>query len=165
MKVKKITGKVLSTFSVFLIIILIIVCIPLSVPMLFGCQIYRVVSGSMEPAISENSVVYARPVDAGTLQEGDVIVFYADEQAQMVTTHRIVRNDTKQKQLETKGDANAESDMHEVPYAQVQGKIVFHIPLLGHVAELLLTMRGKLYALGFVLFAIILRIIGGCLQK
>lgn len=165
MKWKKITGKALGAFSVFLIILLILICIPLSAPMLFGCQIYRVVSGSMEPAISENSVVYARPVDAASLTEGDIIVFYAEEQSQMVTTHRVVKNDTQQKLLETKGDANADSDMHEIPYAQVQGKIVFHIPLLGYLAGFLLTAHGKLCAIGIVLFAVILRVISGCLRK
>jgi len=39
---------------------LVLICLPLTVPRLFGYHIYTVVSGSMEPAIPTGSLVYIR---------------------------------------------------------------------------------------------------------
>ena len=44
-------GAVLRFLGTFLLIGLILACLPLTVPRLFGYHIYSVVSGSMEPAI------------------------------------------------------------------------------------------------------------------
>ena len=48
----------LSAAGTFLLILLVLSCLPLTLPKLFGYHIYSVVSGSMEPAIPTGSLVY-----------------------------------------------------------------------------------------------------------
>ena len=59
----------------------------------FGTSVLKVVSGSMEPSISEGDYIIVRKTDAGELEEGDIICFYSKDSKiyGMPNTHRIVR--------------------------------------------------------------------------
>ena len=62
--------------STILLAALVAVCMPLTVPRLFGYHIYSVISGSMEPAIPTGSLVYIKEMEPEEMQTGDVIAFY-----------------------------------------------------------------------------------------
>lgn len=96
-----------------ILLLIIAVCIPVTVPKLMGYEIYNVVSGSMEPEIPVGSVIYVKAVSPETVEEGDIIAFTSGVS---VISHRVVSNQTVEGKFTTKGDANAENDMNPVGY-------------------------------------------------
>ena len=66
----------------------------LSVPRLWGFQIYAVTSGSMEPKIRTGDVIYVKQVPFQSLEPGDVITFSMN-QGRTVVTHRVEKIDVK----------------------------------------------------------------------
>lgn len=129
----------------------ILVMVPLTIPKIFGLQIYAVLTGSMTPAYSVGSVVYVKEQNIDDLQEGDVITFRMGSGQDYVMTHRIVEIDFEKKNFMTKGDANNEIDPEPVNFQRVIGKVVFQIPGIAAVSEYIATVTGK--AVLFVLFA------------
>ena len=103
-----------SALSILLLVTVVGLCIPMTVPRLFGYEVYTVVSGSMEPAIPVGSAIYLQTVAPETVTVGDVIAFY---RGRGVVTHRVVENRTVSGEFITKGDANEENDMEPVPYS------------------------------------------------
>ena len=87
-----------------LLVLVILLCVPLTVPRLFGCQIYTVVSGSMEPAIPTGSIVYVKGTEASEVNKDDVIAFYSDNDSGAIITHRVVKNQVVSGRFITKGD-------------------------------------------------------------
>ena len=129
------------------------VCLPLSVPKLLGYQVYDVVSGSMDPAIPVHSVVLVQPAAPEELQPGEIVAYRGGSS---VVIHRLVENHIVEGELVTKGDANAEPDPLKVEYAGVLGTVTAHIPFIGIYAGALNTLPGKLYAFGFIVAAAML---------
>lgn len=58
-----------------MLVALVLVCLPLTVPRLFGYHIYTVISGSMEPAIPTGSLVYIQEMEPEDVEADDVIAF------------------------------------------------------------------------------------------
>lgn len=143
-------AKVLNFIGTAIIIILIVLCLSLIVPKVFGISSYTVLTGSMEPAVPVGSAVYAKAVEPSTLETGDIVVFY-DGRSELPVTHRVVENQTEDAQLITKGDANDSADIAPIPYQNIIGKVVLHIPVLGRLLALLGTLMGKAAALAFIL--------------
>lgn len=129
------------------------VCLPLSVPKLLGYQVYDVVSGSMGPAIPVHSVVLVQPAAPEKLQPGEIVAYRSGSS---VVIHRLVENHIVEGELVTKGDANAEPDPLKVEYAGVLGTVTAHIPFIGIYAGALNALPGKLYAFGFIVAAAML---------
>ena len=129
------------------------VCLPLSVPKLLGYQVYDVVSGSMDPASPVHSVVLVQPAAPEELQPGEIVAYRSGSS---VVIHRLVENYIVEGELVTKGDANAEPDPLKVEYAGVLGTVTAHIPFIGIYAGALNTLPGKLYAFGFIVAAAML---------
>ena len=129
------------------------VCLPLSVPKLLGYQVYDVVSGSMNPAIPVHSVVLVQPAAPEELQPGEIVAYRSGSS---VVIHRLVENHIVEGELVTKGDANAEPDPLKIEYAGVLGTVTAHIPFIGIYAGALNTLPGKLYAFGFIVAAAML---------
>ena len=143
----------LRVFGMVIIAAVIITCCPASIPRLAGYEIYNIVSGSMEPAIRVGSVVYVKSCRPHDMKAGDIPAFYVNGD---VIVHRIVRNDTTEKVLYTKGDANAAEDMNPVPYNMVIGRVERVIPHLGNVIALYTSRQGKVCVLGFLLAGMLL---------
>lgn len=135
------------------------VCLPLTVPRLFGCQIYSVVSGSMEPSIPTGSLIYIRTMEPADMQEGDVIAFYGTRDQASIITHRVVENRVVMGEFITKGDANQAEDMTPVPYENYIGRVVWTIPGAGAAAELFTSSAGKAAAGGVILAAVLLQML------
>ncbi len=129
------------------------VCLPLSVPKLLGYQVYDVISGSMNPAIPVNSVVLVQSAAPEDIQPGEVVAYQSGDS---VVVHRLVENHIVEGELVTKGDANAEPDPLKVDYGSVLGTVKWHIPVIGIYAGALNTLTGKLYAFGFIVAAAML---------
>ena len=103
-------------------------------------------------------MVYVKPCRPHELKAGDIPAFYVNGD---VIVHRIVRNDTNEKVLYTKGDANAAEDMNPVPYNMVIGRVERAIPHLGNVIALYTSRQGKVCVLGFLLAGMLLVWVSG----
>lgn len=148
-----------------LLIVVILLCVPLTIPRLFGCQIYTVVSGSMEPAIPTGSIVYVKSVEASEIDKDEVIAFYSDSDTGAIITHRVVKNQVVSGQFITKGDANEKEDVTPVDYDRLIGKVVFSMPILGSILASIAEPTGKIAAVCLIIAAVLFRIVGEKLEK
>lgn len=153
---------VCSALSVFLLLLVVAICIPMTVPRLFGYEAYTVVSGSMEPAIPVGSAIYLKAAVPEEIAEGDVIAFY---KGRAVVTHRVVENRKVSGEFITKGDANAEKDMEPVPYSALIGRMAVSVPGLGAVMAVCTGTLGKAYLAGGVAGALFLQLLGSRLRR
>ena len=149
-------AKALSAVATVLLLAVMAVALPFSVPKLFGYQIYNVLTQSMEPAMPVGSAIYVKSCDPQALRQGEIITYRLSEATGLVQTHRVVENDTQAKQLITKGDANALPDVDPVSYERVVGKVVVCIPVLGTVSEMLHSGPGVTACVAIFALAIIL---------
>ena len=92
---------------------------------------YVVKSSSMEPAIKAGSVIYVSQYREGeTISPGDIVSFQTGDAK---VTHRVVAVDTEQGSVITKGDANKTRDSQPVTFDAIEGKVRFHIPVIGYL--------------------------------
>lgn len=152
-------AKILSVVATVLMILLILVALPLTIPKLLGYQIYSVLTASMTPALPVGCAVYVRACDPETLEPGDVVTYYKGSGTTLTETHRVVSNNVDSQSLTTKGDANTGADMYPVLYSQVLGVVTFSVPCLGAVAMGMQSPVGiavciVIFALAFLLWAL-----------
>lgn len=152
-------GVFCSTLGTLALVLLILVCVPLTVPRMLGYHIYTVVSGSMEPAIPVGSLVYINNMTPEDVQEGDVIAFYGATDGSSIITHRVVTNSTIMSEFITKGDANEENDMNPIPYSHFIGKVVLTVPKMGGLAQTFTSTSGKIAAACMIALAVVLHVI------
>ena len=156
-----------SALGTVLLILLVLACVPLTVPRVFGYEIYTVISGSMEPAIPTGSLVYIADTDPGEIVEGDVIAFYggasgngagAADSGASIITHRVVSNSVIMGEFITKGDANEKEDINPVSYDNYIGKVQLSVPMAGYAAELFTSTQGKIAAVCVIAVAALLQV-------
>lgn len=158
-------ATVCSRLGTGLLALVILICIPVTVPKLFGYEPYTVISGSMEPAIAIGSLVYVRAVEPETVVEKEVIAYYGGRDRNSVITHRVVENNVSDREFITKGDANAANDMTPVPYHNLLGCVELTIPSLGYAAQLLTIREGKFAMIGVIGIAMVLSLIAAKLNR
>lgn len=152
-------AKILNVAATVLMILVILVALPLTVPKLFGYQIYTVLTSSMTPALPVGCAVYVKECDPADLVPGDIVTYSKGTGSAWTETHRVVSNDVAGQQLTTKGDANASADTYPVRYSQVLGVVSFSVPCLGAAAMELQSPGGiavciVVFALAFLLWAL-----------
>jgi signal peptidase len=143
-----------SALGTVLLIIVVAACVPLTVPRLFGLQLYTVVSGSMEPSIPTGSLVYVEETEPEAVEAGEVIAFFGSVDSVSIITHRVVENRTLTGEFVTKGDANEKEDMNPVSYGQYIGEVVFSVPWLGNLAQAMTGGQGRAAAVVLILAAV-----------
>lgn len=162
---EKKVASICSIIGTVLLIILIIGCLPLTIPKAFGYQMYTVISGSMEPALPVGSLVYIKYQEPESIEKKDIIAFYGSNESSSIITHRVVYNKKLSGEFVTKGDANKEKDMNSVSYNQYMGKVVLMVPVVGGIAQTLTTGNGKIVLFSFIGLILLLEIVGNRLQK
>lgn len=146
--------KVLNIAGTVILILMIAAVLPLTLPKLFGLQLFQILSGSMEPTLPVHSVIYVKDCDPAALQSGDIITFRFDSGSDLVETHRVVSVDTVSNSIVTKGDANETNDQTQVRFDSVVGTVIFHLPLLGLLSQFIHSSQG--IAVCVVIFASVL---------
>lgn len=53
-------AKLLNLIGIGLLVMIIVILLPLTLPRVFGYDIYGILSNSMEPSISTGSVIYVK---------------------------------------------------------------------------------------------------------
>ncbi|MDR2687031.1 MAG: signal peptidase I [Oscillospiraceae bacterium] len=111
---------------------------PNDVPTVFGVAPLIVTSGSMEPTILEDDLIFVRRADTAALKKGDVIAFQPIGKT-VVVTHRITQvfEENGAPAYRTKGDANNTEDVDPVLAAQVVGQYFGRVEGLGKAAMFL----------------------------
>jgi signal peptidase len=113
-------------------------------PVVTGGAALAVLSGSMTPGLPVGGMAFVRPVDAATVEPGDVITFQRRPDAPELVTHRVLAvDDTGASPVfTTKGDANEDADLDPVPASAVRGKMWFGLPHVGRLAAVLHSPKG-----------------------
>jgi signal peptidase I len=94
-----------------------------------------VLTGSMEPAISVGDIILTTPTSRLTPKQGDVVAYTAkrfDGSPVGVFSHRIIGGDA-QTGFIVQGDANPNPDVQRPLIPDIEGIVVFVIPLLGKI--------------------------------
>ncbi len=98
--------------------------------------IVSVVSESMEPVLHRGDLVFV--IKPNDLEVGDIVI-YQKQGSQFTIIHRIIEK--KEDGYIIKGDNNPSPDAGIVKHQQINGKVLFAVPLLGYP-------RLALYAVG-----------------
>ena len=114
------------------------------IPMPFGVGAAVVLSGSMEPELSVGDLLILAEKEEYFV---DDVVAYQD--GSMAVTHRITA--FTDEGVITRGDANNVDDEPISP-EQIKGKVVFVIPLVGYVVNIIKTPLGTLAILAIAIF-------------
>ena len=128
-------GSALLTTA--MVVLLLLAAVVTVVPRLIGAVPLTVLSGSMEPTISAGDLVVVRPTDPADLRIGDVVTVQPVSDDPTLVTHRIVgvtHGGDGLAGFVTQGDANEHPDEPVVP-EQVMGRVVYTVPLIGHVTH------------------------------
>ena len=115
---------------------------PVPMPLGFGMSV--VLSGSMEPELSVGDMIIVVPSD--TYAIGDVVVFQSGRTA---VVHRIIGIEGEE--VITQGDANNAPD-DPISLSAVRGKVVFTVPFVGYLVNLIKTPLGTILLLGLAIF-------------
>ena len=111
------------------------------VPQVLGYSVFRVMTGSMEPEIREDSLLVVKKTPPEDIVPGDIISFFSPDPMLegAVNTHRVVRieKENGRTQFITKGDANVIEDTYPVDASALVGKAVFKSYWLGKTVSLL----------------------------
>lgn len=111
------------------------------VPQVLGYSVFRVMTGSMEPEIREDSLLVVKKTPPEEIAPGDVISFFSPDPMLegAVNTHRVVRIEKENGGIQfiTKGDANVIEDTYPVDASALVGKAVFKSYWLGKTVSLL----------------------------
>ena len=160
-------GKILpalcGVLGTLILLAVIAVSAPLTVPRLLGYEMFEVLTGSMEPEIPVGSVIYVKYIQPELIQEQEVVAFYKSEGD--VVTHRVVDNHTVERELITKGDANEINDFEPVPYENLIGRVERHVPVVGRFMSLLAGTVGKLYLLCLAACGVMFNILASRLRR
>ena len=120
-----------------LLVAMMIFCIFLAIQIIkngyatvFGRSAFRVVTGSMEPAIEVGEIIICRQTEAEELKVGDIISYRSPLSGMRgaIITHRIadiIREPSGAIAFETKGDANLTADPYYIHSDDIIGKMVW----------------------------------------
>lgn len=123
------TRKISSALMVVVMVFLSIMAAVLTIPRLFGFQVFAVATGSMEPCFNVGSIVFSKKMDTDKIEVGDCITYTFEEET---ITHRVIDINKKDNEFITKGDKNKFEDP-PVSFDRLVGKTSeFSLPVLGH---------------------------------
>ncbi len=140
----------------------ILTCLPLTVPRLFGMKILRMETSDMRPELPQNSAVYITDAVPEEISPGEVIAFSTGDS---VVIRRVIRNHVSESEFITSADAAGANEPEKAPYGALEGRLRFHLPVAGLFLPLYTGGIGMVYVLLFAASGIMLLIISGRLRK
>jgi len=121
--------------NILLAVLVLLVVIFVVMTAVFSSSLAVVYSGSMEPVMPRGALAWMEPVDPADIQVGDIIAFDPIWDDDDVTiSHRVIDIiQTDNLSFQTKGDANEDADVDNVPAQNVLARVSFSIPRGGYV--------------------------------
>ena len=110
-------------------VIFVILLVGLSFPQIYGMKCYSVMSGSMSPDLPVGSAIYVKEKEPEKVEKGEIITF-TTEQGRTMITHRVAENNKEKHFFVTKGDSNQYQDTKPVKWENLQGTVVFCMPVM-----------------------------------
>lgn len=147
-------AKIMRNVGYVLLLTIILLCIPFTVPRLMGYNVYNIETNSMKPDYPAGTLIYVEEMDVSSIKKGDVITFRLGTDTDKVMTHRVDNIDKDNKCFITKGDANKDLDKDTVSYDRLIGVPVHSFPILGRLTWLFSTVAGMI-VMGIVLAVIL----------
>lgn len=135
-------ARLLNYIGTIAMVCLILVCLPFTVPKLFGLQLYEVKTESMASTYPVGSVVYVKTAEAGDIAVGDVITYTMGTDTDLVMTHRVVEILEAENCFVTKGDENPVEDAEPVSFSRLVGKPVFCLSGIAPVSNFINSATG-----------------------
>ena len=109
--------------------------------MISGFTLLNVETGSMQPELPVNSLIFVQRVDPEEISQGDIITFVLNENG-VLATHRVREVNSASRTFITKGDANNTADA-PVMWDNVVGKVRFKIPKIGGLFEKITSVKNR----------------------
>jgi signal peptidase len=129
------TGLSLGIFAIVLGLVAVIIIIP----KILGATPLTILTSSMEPGLPPGTLVVVAPVKPEEVRIGDVITYQIESGRPEVVTHRVTEVTASTSGDTTfilQGDNNDEPDP-PVMAIQLQGKLVYSLPWVGHLSSVL----------------------------
>ncbi len=114
-------------------------------PMPFGLGVAVVLSGSMEPTLSVDDVIFVRRAES--YDKGDIVVY---DSGRELVVHRIIEKNGDK--FVTQGDANTTAD-DPINASAIMGKVVSSVPNAGFIVNII---RSPIVVILIVVAAILL---------
>jgi signal peptidase I len=124
--------------------VVLVFALVLTLPTLTGHRSMTVLTGSMEPTLETGSVVVGEVIHPTEARIGDIVTFTDPANPKRLITHRLrsARVEGSTAHMVTKGDANDTVEEWDVPVDGEIGRVIYHVPKLGHVRALVGTRQG-----------------------
>lgn len=154
-KIKGILSAIILLITSVLVILLFVTKLSGGTPEIFGYQILRISSPSMEPELQIGDIILSASVDdITTVKEGDIITYdgeFGDYAGKSITHEVVVAPYVSDGTyyLQTKGSANTYADP-EITENQVTGKMVCKLTVFSAVYNFFATPWGLIVILGFL---------------
>ncbi len=158
-------ARLLNWSGVVMTILLILLCIPFTLPKLFGLQLFEVKTASMEPEYPVGSVVYVKEAESADIAVGDIITYTLGSDTEYVMTHRVVAISEEEQTFITKGDANMVEDAEPVSFSRLVGKPVCCIPGIAAISNFINSNMGVKVMIGIFVIVIMMWLIADRLKK
>ena len=172
---KDIKKRIKNTIITVALILAVLLCLYTAIQVMttgrvsvFGFSLFRVVTGSMEPEIPVGSLLWCQDAEIDAVAVDDIVCFYSQEGKLQgkVITHRvtqILEGADGQILLETKGDANAVSDLQYVTADNLIGIVIYHAGEANVLSTILSFLTSKIGFFGCIVFPCL--IIAGVILK
>ena len=156
-RVKNIILVLIIAALFFVIVFTMIARLTGGTPELFGNTLYRVSSGSMEPALKVGDVILSRACDPETLKKGDIVTYSVGNGSLkgQTITHRVIRepfSKAGKRFIVTKGDANQFEDS-DVSLSDIKGKYVCKVEILNSLYNFFITPLGLITIIFLIVIA------------
>lgn len=149
----QLSRRVLEVALVALVVGTVGLAIVAQVAPFMGHGLFAVRSASMTPALDVGTLVVAERVDPEAVRPGDVVTIALESGARV--THRVVSVAPTDDgpMFATKGDANGTADPVAARSDQLEGRVRWHLPLLGYLLAMLAIPSGiaALFSIGATL--------------
>ena len=116
----------------FLCAVTLVLVLTTLVPAVMGLTPYAVASESMAPALRRGDLLYLEPATIADIQVGEIVTIRTTRGA--VITHRVYELDLESGLIRTKGDASNTIDYGPFSSDELEGRVVYRIPLLGYLS-------------------------------
>lgn len=120
-----------------------------AMPMPLGFGMSVVLTGSMEPVLEPNDLVFVKATDDFAV--GDIAVY---QSGMTLIIHRIIDIDEAEGKVLPKGDAN-NTDDGWIEASALKGKFVFRIPFVGLLIKAIKSLPGVIIIIGLSAFLMI----------
>jgi len=126
----------LGLSAAVLLLVIAIAVLVIVVPKVAGATPLTILTSSMEPGLPPGTLIVVQPADVDDLAAGDIVTYQIRSGEPEVITHRIIAitaSTSGDRTFVLQGDNNSDPDPDAVLPEQIQGRVWYSVPFIGHV--------------------------------